>query len=998
MKKFVLLSFFLSTFILFPFFLFSQTQWQENGVPVRQGDNIDFEQTAVSIADETVVTIWTDTRNGVRGLYAQKTDINGNSLWQEGGIQIYNPNRTQLQAVAVASDNNSVIVCWLDIIDINYFESNIRAQKIDAAGNLLWSDQGIFVANNGSGAPVQIVSHSDGGVFVIWDNGYQSNIKGKRLQPDGYPAVGWGNSIDILPTASRFSVSTDSMDGIVIAAVISDDIYGQRIDAAGMKLWGYYGTLVYNGIEWISRIDICANVMEDYYISWAHDVWNGIDHLLMQKTDADGNNMWDDAVNLAELDYMFNFSMLIPDDMQPVIWWTNDDFLFAQKVDSDGGFLWGDTGIQICTASPSLNRYSIQAITDNESNLIINWSDYSYNFYNVNILAQKINSIGQQEWQAGGVLICEDASNTSIAAINKLGQKFRFCWFQNINDRSVLFQQIIDDNANIYLEPNGEEMYSGLIGFAWGLKILPNGDNPVILWNDSRFNYDHQIYLQILNNDGTPQLAENGIPITEFSDCDQLKSEAIIGNNSNTIAVVWTENHYSNCYIYAQGLDTNGNYLWSNSTGILLSTQSNFSTSPQISVVNNAGNDEFYIGFQYPTDTWDYYIVGQKIIDGELQWGEEGIPISSINSAEIVDVVGKYYIWTEGGLPYSSLCIKLIEEDGNTAPGWPEYGLVITEEIPYDTDILVKETPLGLFLIWYIHEGQDDQIFGQIVDQDGNILWQENGIQLVDSDIYNIFNAVYNDGLYLIWNKVDDDYKINYFIQKFNELGETQWQEGGIQITDLDFNYFYPPVLTALGNDILFVYEQKHESTSSDLQAQIINPNGEMQYNLTGLTICNGYMDQKQSQIYVDEEDVYFCWIDGRSTIIDEVGLQSVWGVYSQKYHFQPTSVNNQLPMTNFQLSNFPNPFNPSGAGRSPSTTISFNLTAENAKDAKIEIFNIKGQKIKTFTNDQLSSSPINQIVWDGKDENNNPVSSGVYFYRLKAGNFEKSNKMVLLK
>jgi len=87
-------------------------------------------------------------------------------------------------------------------------------------------------------------------------------------------------------------------------------------------------------------------------------------------------------------------------------------------------------------------------------------------------------------------------------------------------------------------------------------------------------------------------------------------------------------------------------------------------------------------------------------------------------------------------------------------------------------------------------------------------------------------------------------------------------------------------------------------------------------------------------------------------------------------------------------LNNFPNPFN-------PSTTISFNLTAKNAKNAKIEIYNLKGQKIRQYSIFNSQSS----IVWDGTDENNQPVSSGIYFYKLKVGkDFSKTKRMLLLK
>lgn len=97
-------------------------------------------------------------------------------------------------------------------------------------------------------------------------------------------------------------------------------------------------------------------------------------------------------------------------------------------------------------------------------------------------------------------------------------------------------------------------------------------------------------------------------------------------------------------------------------------------------------------------------------------------------------------------------------------------------------------------------------------------------------------------------------------------------------------------------------------------------------------------------------------------------------------------------------MSNYPNPFN-------PSTEIRFNLTANDADDAKIEIFNTRGQKVKQLEAD-LSFRPGGSqgntsfsVTWDGTDFNNQPVSSGVYLYRLTvSGKPLAQQKMILLK
>ena len=138
-------------------------------------------------------------------------------------------------------------------------------------------------------------------------------------------------------------------------------------------------------------------------------------------------------------------------------------------------------------------------------------------------------------------------------------------------------------------------------------------------------------------------------------------------------------------------------------------------------------------------------------------------------------------------------------------------------------------------------------------------------------------------------------------------------------------------------------------------------------------------------------EEGTICWLkvtgyslDSTLVGFDETDTSFVIGATSiDEYE---TEINNKYVLSQ----NYPNPFN-------PSTTISFNLTAKNAKNAKtcppwrIEIYNLKGQKIKTLECGESLSTIADgvgySILWNGTDENNRPVSSGIYFYQLKAGN-----------
>ncbi len=85
---------------------------------------------------------------------------------------------------------------------------------------------------------------------------------------------------------------------------------------------------------------------------------------------------------------------------------------------------------------------------------------------------------------------------------------------------------------------------------------------------------------------------------------------------------------------------------------------------------------------------------------------------------------------------------------------------------------------------------------------------------------------------------------------------------------------------------------------------------------------------------------------------------------------------------------NYPNPFN-------PSTIIKFDLPR--TSEVTLEVFNILGRKVRTLIDRRMSAGSYN-VTFDGKGEDKKQLSTGVYFYRLRAEGYEQSRSMMLLK
>lgn len=168
-------------------------------------------------------------------------------------------------------------------------------------------------------------------------------------------------------------------------------------------------------------------------------------------------------------------------------------------------------------------------------------------------------------------------------------------------------------------------------------------------------------------------------------------------------------------------------------------------------------------------------------------------------------------------------------------------------------------------------------------------------------------------------------------------------------------------------------------------------------------------------QININDFDHYNLYLSLDGTNYDligaTVGINYTYELsnFQDMHHFYVTAVNQQnmesdpsniidyqpvssgdTPILQTKLNgNYPNPFN-------PITTISFSTT-ENSKLTEISIYNLKGQKVKTLINENLPAGE-HTIVWNGKDDNGKQTASGIYFYKMKNGNYTHTRKMLLLK
>lgn len=417
-------------------------EWQEGGVPACSVTGPQESPYIVGVGSGTTIVTWADTRDLDYDIYAQKLDADGNPLWISGGVKVCGADYDQQFPAVVDDGAGGAIVVWQDG-RLGDDGLDLYAQRVLSNGAVAWQVDGIPVCAHESGLtdPPMAFSHvitndGSGGLVVAWRDTRSDPVSGnteiyaQKVSIAG--AVGWTlNGVKILGFGTqKWStrnpvIASDGSGGAVIAwqdartsATTANDLYVQRITAAGSVAWAANGEVVCNAAGEQGYPDIVGMGDGTSVIVW-EDKRSGNYDIFAQKFSASGAAQWGLSGGLicSSANDQRTPRVVRDESGGAVIAWTDKrnstlyTDVFAQRLNSSGSAMWDEQGRAVCTAVGSQTRvrmalsvsgYTILTWMDTRSEAILAVYD---------IYGQMIDSAAVPQWAVNGIPVAAITGN-----------------------------------------------------------------------------------------------------------------------------------------------------------------------------------------------------------------------------------------------------------------------------------------------------------------------------------------------------------------------------------------------------------------------------------------------------------------------------------------------------------------------------------------------------------------------------------------------------------
>lgn len=448
-------------------------QWVSDPMENTPVSNAAGEQNIPKIAvceDGHMYMSWFSMEEGNYNVRMQYLDANGNALWEENGILVSDePQMTWLTDYDLTVDpaGNAIVTFQ----DIRTGDNNPVAYCVSPAGELLWGEEGVMLANTSNFDVIPVVC-----------------------------TTGEGNAV--------FAWQSEATAG--------NEVHLQKISPAGDPLWGD-GIILSSSSENYTYPFLKPAGGDQVYLIWHKEsgpFWAPNRGLYVQLLDSEGNFVWEtDAEIYSPVPSGPVVSLDIKSDgMGGLIfaWYRNDTGLhfhaYVQHMDSEGNVTMEAGGALVSTTTQRNHMYPAAAWLELTQEIVVFFSEQDLNQIQRGLYAQKFDLEGNRQWTDEGKMLIPLSDNDyslimASGFFNQAISVYQAYEFGNASDSKIQAVMLDGDGNYVWGDQfidmstnQSSKVHPELTGYFWGQWVCA--------WEDDR-NGTSDIYAQNIQPDGT---------------------------------------------------------------------------------------------------------------------------------------------------------------------------------------------------------------------------------------------------------------------------------------------------------------------------------------------------------------------------------------------------------------------------------------------------------------------------------------------------------------
>lgn len=370
----------------------------------------------VSIADGSggSIVAWADLRSGEFDIRAQRIGPAGQLLWDAAGIALCSASGQQVFPVIASDGAGGAIVAWEDA---RSGSADVYAQRIDAAGHVLWAANGVPVcAALDDQVEIAILAGAAGSALVSWTDlrgGLEADVYMQRIDAAGLPLWTPGGVAVCRVEGDQYgpAMASDGAGGAIVSwsdtrVAGTQQVRAARVTATGALPWTAGGVLAAttSGIQ--AEPAIATDGAGGATIAWS-DTRAGATDVFVQRLNTTGARLWGDSARVVcnavsnqqapRIVRLASGWCLVWEDGRG----TSPD-LYAQRLDAAGLAQWTGNGVLVAGGPGTQDRPHLMAGSGDEALLV--WQDRRAG--SLDIYAQRLQSNGTPRWGANGLAVC----------------------------------------------------------------------------------------------------------------------------------------------------------------------------------------------------------------------------------------------------------------------------------------------------------------------------------------------------------------------------------------------------------------------------------------------------------------------------------------------------------------------------------------------------------------------------------------------------------------